>query len=934
MQPPDSPDMAPTGDGLEGVTRLARELLAVPMALLARVDRRGSPRVLAVDGAPSREALAFCARVADAATPLAAETAGGLAGHPLCPDGAGPTGALCVAGVLDARARRRLALLASQAEALLRAREQAHRLERSTRRLEAILRESATGILRIDADGIVLDANPYALLLLGYAREELLGHNVNRLMPEAVAREHDGYLRRFLAGGTPRIIGQGREVEARHRDGHPVPVHLAVSALRDETGRIDEFIGILTDLSEIRAAREAALRERQLLRAVLDGSHDPIYARSGDGRYLAINQAFDALLPHRDGDDALSGLAADVRDGIEAAERRVLADGRPQRLALSLRPGRHHDLTLAPLREVDGSIDGVVGVAHDNSQTRRQAALLRVLHQGITDYQALMSGHRLWTFLMEALRELTESDYALIGEVIEEAGAPALKIHAITDLSWSEESRRLMERLRSGDMTLTDPDTLLGRVFAHGEVVMTEDLAGHPHRGGMPPGHPALHNYLGVPIHDGDALIGMYAIANGRRAYDDSLLEWLRPFTATCALLINLYRRMAERESVLEALARARDEAQRASQAKSDFLSAMSHELRTPLNAILGFSQLLAGSRRHPLDARQRRQVEQIDKSGRHLLRLIDDILDLARIEAGRLPLSRERVDLGEVAEDALEALETQAREREVRLAADLVAEATVEGDYTRLKQVLLNLLSNAIKYNRPGGEVHLAIERRGDAWRIGVRDTGPGIPEGRRGELFQPFQRLDAEHGPVEGTGIGLAITRELVEHMGGRLEVASRPGEGSHFWFTLPATAPAAPPAAAPTSAPAAEVRARVLYVEDNPANRRLMAEAFEEREGLSLQLATSAEQALELIRRRPPDLVLMDLHLPGMDGFEALARLRAVPSLRHLPVLALSANAMRDDVRRGREAGFDDYLVKPVAFDDLFAALARCLATPENA
>lgn len=958
----------PVDPALERLTTLARDLFEVPTALVTLLERRRL-RFIAAQGWTRRDLPSegtFCSHaIADgdtlvvedaladprfAGAPLVSGAPGirFYAGAPLRPDGEA-VGTLCLIDSrprsLSARERHLLEQLAAQAEVLLtqhalrqRQRRQQEELELSTRRMAAVLEESAAGIIRIDRHGTMRDINPFALRLLGYPRHELVGENIKALMHDGEASRHDGYLSRYLAGEAPRIIGQGREVVARHRDGRRVPVHLAVSAIRGGDGEVDEFIGILTDLSEIHEARRAAQRERRLLGAIIDGSREPIYARSSGGRYLAANRACRELL----GLDALEGeppplsvlLPHALAAEIESAEREVLRLGRPRQLVLGEVKGRHLELSLSPLGNLEEGVRGVVGVVHDTTEARRQSNLLRVLHQGITDYQALMSGHRLWEFLMEALRELTDSDYALIGEVVEAEGAPALKLHAITDLSWSEESRRLMERLRSGDMMLTNPDSLLGRVFAHGEVVMTEDLAGQPGRGGFPPGHPSLRNYLGVPIHDGQSVIGMFAIANGRRRYDRALLEWLKPFTSTCALLINLHRGLAERARATEALAQARDQAERASRAKSEFLSSMSHELRTPLNAVLGYAQLLANSRQQPLNERQARQVAQIERSGQHLLALINDVLDLARIEAGKLSLSLERVRLDELVGDALMSVQTSAADAGVTLiATEISALPEVRADYTRLKQVLLNLLSNAIKYNRRGGRVEVAVSGESARVWVSVRDTGLGIAQEHQSALFEPFQRLGAEHGAIEGTGIGLSITRQLVEAMSGEIWVESRLGEGSVFHVALPlAEAGPAPEAAAGDTAPIGgqgpAASCRVLYVEDNPANRQLMHEVFADLEGAELITAGCAEEALERLGREVPDLLLLDIHLPGMDGHALLARLRREPQWSSLPVLAVTASAMPSDIRRGRLAGFDGYLTKPLDLERLRRVLNEYL------
>ncbi|MDR5904411.1 GAF domain-containing protein [Franzmannia qiaohouensis] len=679
-----------------------------------------------------------------------------------------------------------------------------------------------------------------------------------------------------------------------------------------------------------------------LLSSILQGSRDPIYARDSDGRYLIANQAcyqllgitaddylslVESMTPEQRGDfDIADYLPAEVVDTLRSADARVLAENATRRLVLPPINGRRFRVTKSPLQDDQGQPSGVVSVAHDITEPHRQAALLKILHQGITDYQALISGDRLWTFLMEALRELTDSDYALIGEVLPKRQAPALRIHAITNLSQSDESQLSMEKLRSGDMLLTNPDSLLGRVFAHGETVLTNDLPQHPHRGDFPPGHPPLYRYLGVPIFEGDKVIGMYAIANGRNDYDQRTMEWLQPFTATCSLLINLYRHTRE-------LSEARDQAEQANRAKSDFLSSMSHELRTPLNAIIGFAQLLANGRNSPLSERQLRQVQQIQKSGNHLLSLINEVLDLAKIEAGHLHLSLEEILLDDVIQDATETLDASAEAAGITLGKTAAGStAAVRADYTRVKQVLLNLLSNAIKYNHPGGRVHVHSERHGECLRVVVSDTGFGVAPERQNELFEPFNRLDAEDSVIEGTGIGLALTKELVERMAGRLGVDSELGHGSRFWFELPVSsahqASGAARDAAPVIAPD-QPRRRILHIEDNPTNQRLMADVFHDHLDLELVTAASAEIGLEMTRSQPPALILMDIDLPGMNGLEAYRLLQRHASTRGIPVVAVSANAQASDMRRALRAGFAAYLTKPLDLEQLSGEIARQLA-----
>jgi signal transduction histidine kinase/ActR/RegA family two-component response regulator len=376
-------------------------------------------------------------------------------------------------------------------------------------------------------------------------------------------------------------------------------------------------------------------------------------------------------------------------------------------------------------------------------------------------------------------------------------------------------------------------------------------------------------------------------------------------------------------------LHRAMNAAETANRAKSDFLSGMSHELRTPLNAILGFAQLMESSMPTPL---QKRSIDQILKAGWYLLELINEILDLALIESGRLTLSREPVSLVEVMLECRAMIEPQARKRGIAMSfPKFEIPYYVNADRTRVKQVMINLLFNAIKYNKPDGAVTVeCCLRHENTLRISVRDTGAGLSGEQLADLFQPFNRLGKEGSAEEGTGIGLVVSKRLIDLMGGAIGADSTIGRGSVFWIELRlAAAPLlAVPEAARVSLTSPQARGgicdTVLHVEDNPANLDLVEQLIARRSDLRLLSATDGNMGVEYARAHQPRVIVMDINLPGISGIEAMRILRADPLTAHIPILALSANAMPNDIKRGLEAGFFNYLTKPLNVAEFMVAL----------
>ena len=423
-----------------------------------------------------------------------------------------------------------------------------------------------------------------------------------------------------------------------------------------------------------------------------------------------------------------------------------------------------------------------------------------------------------------------------------------------------------------------------------------------------------------------------YIARRGATVWVQATVSLLRDENAKPRSIVGVVEDITEHLKLEEA-ERAREAAEASNRAKSDFLSRMSHELRTPLNAMLGFAQLLELDPRHPLTDAQRPWVAQIQQAGWHLLEMINDVLDLSRIESGNLRLQVETLSLDELVDATVAMVDGDARQRRIVLTREFApGTATVLGDSTRVKQILINLLSNAVKYNTEGGRIHIASRLTGaDTVEMVVTDTGLGMTPEQLADLFQPFNRLGRERSAQQGTGIGLVISQRLAELMHGSLRAHSAAGQGSAFILTLPCsvdpdTVRSDLDALAPM--PADYHRRLVHYVEDNETNVEVMRGILAQRPQVEMQVSVTGLDGMAAIRARPPDLILLDMHLPDISGMELLRHMRQDPHTIGIPIVVVSADALAQQIDAAFAAGATHYLTKPVSVSELLAVVDELL------
>ena len=669
----------------------------------------------------------------------------------------------------------------------------------------------------------------------------------------------------------------------------------------------DELAIMRTSLQSLRNAvnerqrATQALREsEERLRAIIDNSPNAVYLKDTTGRYTLVNastaeaQGFDSK--EMIGKTAFDHLPKDTAEKIAAQEAEVFETGKVswQELETTTEGGQSVSLMVKfPVVDSNGVITAVGTIATDITEQKQSEKDLL------------------------AAREKAEQQSKLQRIILDNVGQGILVFHENGQpLLWNDLATRftgIPDALLAKDLTLDRCNR-----YQFKEFYFEEDTI----------------RVVGDFDRRRKAGERDFVVTYQRRGIDGR--NWVQASLRSLAdgMVVQTYQDITDLRQAIDAAQQAQRLAEDANRAKSDFLSNMSHELRTPLNAIIGFTEYVLDDDSDPITSEQHQSLSQVLKAGRHLLLLINDVLDLSKIETGAISLSPEPVDPGLVIDECISLMATFAAGRNVEVRNTLASAPlpSIEADRVRFKQVFLNLLSNAIKYNTDCG--HVFIEEgpaEPDMLRIGVRDDGPGIAEDRLAQLFDPFDRLGAESSAVEGTGIGLTITKSLVDQMGGRIWVESAIGKGSTFWLEMPISEDSTERRVDPGEIEhglAADVGGLVLYIEDNPANLELVRMIINRQASLDFIDAPTGEIGIRRARSETPDVILLDINLPGLDGFEVLERLSALPETRHIPVIALTAAATESDVKRGQAAGFFSYLTKPVSARDLLATIGRAL------
>ncbi|MFA5181185.1 MAG: PAS domain S-box protein [Syntrophales bacterium] len=800
-------------------------------------------------------------------------------------------------------------------------------LVESRERMRSVIDNIVEGVVAIDENGIVGLFNPAAERIFGYEAAEIIGQKVNLLMPEPYRTRQEEYLQHYLLTAEQQTVGTVREVSGQRKDGDIIPIHLSVGEIILPQGR--RFVGVIRDISEIKKA-ERVIQESEsrlldlsvLQQAVLDGANYSIISTTPDGIIKTFNAAAERWLGYRAKELIGRHTPAIIHDEEEVVRR---AEELSVELGTEITPGFEVlvaktrlgipderewtyirkdgsrfpvSLSVTALRNGEGEVTGFLGIGSDITARRQTEEELRKLSQAVK-----------------------QSPVAII--ITKPDGSIDYVNPRFTDITGYTAAEALGQNpriLKSGEKTSEDYQILWDTITA-GRV------------------------WQGVFYNKKK---------DGGHYWASASISPIRNAEGEITHFVGIQEDITSLKTAEQALKEAKEAAEAANIAKSEFLAGMSHEIRTPMNAIIGMAELLAET---PLTVDQRQYVQLFRSAGENLLNLINDILDLSKVEAGHLTLEAAPFHLGEISQNTCDIMDVRAREKNIGLSCRIAPEVCQDltGDANRLQQILINLIGNAVKFTEVG-EVILEVgremgimdqpEEQECLLHFTIKDTGIGIPQEKLSNIFERFTQADSSTTRrYGGTGLGLTISKQLSELMGGRIWVESTIGKGSIFHFTarfkkqerseetgavkmdLGKRIVPDSPAKTPDQKPQDQRPLRILLVEDSEDNRFLMM-AYFKHTPYDVDIAENGELAVEKFKVRDYDLVLMDMQMPVMDGYTATRIIRSWEEAQgrlHTPIIALTAFALKEDVEKSIAAGCDTHLNKPIKKAKLLETIA---------
>ncbi len=814
------------------------------------------------------------------------------------------------------------------------------RVEALSNRMGRILDDSFNEIYIFDVKTFkYVEVNRGACENLGYLKEELLQLTPFDIFPEFGPERLEKLVTPLRRESASRIVF---ETEQTRKDGssYPVEVRLQLTAIDGSS----LFLAIVQDITERKKAEQVRLQAQNEL-------EDRVQQRTVELKdvnevlreEIAEREVMERAL--RDNEAQIRAIVENVVDGIvtidEEGTIELFNPTAEEIFGYSAKEVIGENISMLMPQPYQGEHDGYMQSYHETGEAKilglkREVWGLRkdgsVFPMELAINEFYIGERRAYTGVVQDITEKKQAQWSLD------------RLTRQNELILKSVGDGIFGMNLEGEITFYNPSALKMTRFDENELVGK-----------------SLHEVLSLPHEEKSPLSQDYPLyqvfKEGQTQSKDEEVFWTKEGSALlaeyiCAPIyedekivgaVVTFRDILRRKRVEEALVQAKEEAERANRAKSDFLSRMSHELRTPMNSILGFAQILEMDKIDRLTTRQKPWVSQVRKAGDHLLELINEILDLARIESGKMTVTMENVDVVPLMKEVLVLIMPMSKDRKIKIVNMVsIPSLVVFGDRIRLRQVFLNLLSNAVKYNIENGIISIYYRKTSEGKiRISIEDSGIGVSKDKINDLFEPFARLDADSSEVEGTGIGLTITRRLVEQMSGDISVKSTLDKGSCFTLELPAGA------AQEVERDPEDARVEfsqqslnpnenytLLYIEDNPDNLILIRQVLKTRPNIRLIFSRDSRTGIELALAHHPDLILMDINLPGMDGFTALKALRAYRGIRSIPVIAVSANAMQDDIDHGLEAGFDSYITKPINIARFMEVVDRLLVQKKGA